>query len=304
MLKPSHLQTEAFVFTGQFPGILLTPAEADALEWVLSKQFWWSTDAAEFPQLVVCSREYALTDILQRIIVNYAWAEWTLFDKFCCLVIALAAAIPFLNIPNAHKLELFNVEKQWYLQRLFSDLKTLIEGDRLTAHPEDSPSEPEDSEDPELASPDLVPLDLDGFSPPALPQPEPNIPVDNALLDLLDMSDIEDPLPPITNFTDSDGSDDTERVPRWVTFADFTASLDNADRKDQEDTNFEEMKLDEAEENAGESEQGADERDQDQDQDQGSVPLPKSSRGLKRALLDVIGEDEDTETRPAKLRRS
>src|ERR1700742_2261140 len=88
------------MFKGLFPGIKLTSKEADALLWVLEKKPWWCTEAMDFPLLITTSRDQSIAKILLKLSLESDWHLWTLFDKFCLLILTLSGAIPTLNDPS------------------------------------------------------------------------------------------------------------------------------------------------------------------------------------------------------------
>ena len=88
-----------------FPGIYITPTEADALRVALAKCPWWSPEPSDFPRLIRRpdahnDEEYLLLCVLKRMQgCNWLSVDRSYFDQFLFLVVAISASIEMINRP-------------------------------------------------------------------------------------------------------------------------------------------------------------------------------------------------------------
>jgi hypothetical protein len=101
--------------------------DCDAIDLVLRQRPWCCTYAANFPMLILTSRKKSLVPVVTKIRLKYQWEDWSCFDKFCCLMVCFAAAIPFINSsPSGRKGNLTRKDDQQLLSEFIADMKKML----------------------------------------------------------------------------------------------------------------------------------------------------------------------------------
>lgn len=147
----------------------MTNQQADALHYVLGERFWCCTRTVEFPHLIRASRDYPLIDLLDEIALDAVFDSWTIFDRFCALVVCLSAAIPFFNarISSRASQESRRIQIQRLIDFCSSFEQLLDPGDGVNASsnlPVFAPSDNDADLPPAFPSDDEEGSDVDGSS--------------------------------------------------------------------------------------------------------------------------------------------
>jgi hypothetical protein len=101
--------------------------DCDAIDLVLRQRPWCCTNASNFPMLIVTSRKNSLVTAVTKIKLKYQWEDWSCFDKFCCLMVCFAAAIPFINSsPSRQKGKHTHKDDQRLLSEFIADMKKML----------------------------------------------------------------------------------------------------------------------------------------------------------------------------------
>jgi hypothetical protein len=74
----------------------LSNDEAAALNFCLSRNPWWCSNAKEFPRLLTASRQHPLLPILEKLELEY-WDSWSWWDRWCCIAVAFSSCAPIIN---------------------------------------------------------------------------------------------------------------------------------------------------------------------------------------------------------------
>jgi hypothetical protein len=101
--------------------------DCDAIDLVLRQRPWCCTYAFNFPMLILTSRKNSLVTAVTKMRLSYQWKSWSCFDKFCCMMVCFAAAIPFINSsPSGQKGSKTRKEEQRLLSAFIADMKNLL----------------------------------------------------------------------------------------------------------------------------------------------------------------------------------
>jgi hypothetical protein len=76
----------------------LKEVEADALAFTFSQVPWWSGKSGDYPRLIEAPQSACLIDILKRIPWFKKWSTFGVWDKFCSIIMVLAASAKTINL--------------------------------------------------------------------------------------------------------------------------------------------------------------------------------------------------------------